>query len=164
MKNSDCGKCGKCCEGIYLPFSMKEIKERLLDQRDGRFVAENFEQISFEEMSKINPYFASKAKTQYRSSSELNYFKCNVFDHKTRRCGDYENRPDFCRNYPFYPYSSDWLEIKGEPKFRPGFVLYSEKCAFQKAMATTEEVEEEEKRILRELTKELPKESKLGLI
>ena len=161
MKNSDCGKCGKCCEGIYLPFSMKEIKERLLDQKDGRFVAENFEQISFEEMSKINPYFVGRCINS--QAKDLNYFKCNVFNYETRRCGDYENRPDFCRNYPFYPHSSDWLEINGEPKFKPAFVLYSEKCAFQKAMATAEEVEEEKRR-REELTKELSKESKLGIV
>jgi len=58
MKNSDCGKCGKCCEGIFLPFSMEEIKERLSQNKEGKFVIENFEQISFEEMSKINPLMA----------------------------------------------------------------------------------------------------------
>jgi len=158
MKNSDCGKCGKCCEGIYLPFSMKEIKERLLGQKDGRFVAENFEQISFEEMKEINPYFVSRCVNP--QAKDLNYFKCNVFNHETRRCGDYENRPDFCRNYPFYPYSDDWLEIKGEPKLRPAYVLYSESCSFQKGLTTETEVEEENKRRIEELTKDLPKELK----
>lgn len=30
------------------------------------------------------------------------YFECRHYDPETRTCGNYENRPDVCRHYPWY--------------------------------------------------------------
>jgi Fe-S-cluster containining protein len=133
MDNTSCGGCGKCCEAIWIGLTMEQVKTKIGRIDDAQFILDNWEEITPEEFEKTNPYAAEK----YRGRTGL--YKCNKFNRETRKCDSYDIRPTLCRNYPFYPESTDNKMIDGELKLHPNFVLYSKDCAFHQAISTKEE-------------------------
>ena len=83
--------CGKCCERFTLPYSLTAIKRK---SRLGR-------NPEFAKSAKILiPLGRSKTDSNGHKQLELsNWFTCKNFDVRSRLCLDYENRPNFCKEY-----------------------------------------------------------------
>jgi len=70
--------------------------------------------------SSIHLYYARSKKTVYKNSPHLRRFpflhkvgkrfNCERWSQETGKCGDYENRPYFCRNFMCYS-GKTWIEI-----------------------------------------------------
>jgi Fe-S-cluster containining protein len=134
--NNLCNKCGKCCQAIWLAANKKQVKEILVrdpNNTDAKFIFNNWKRISKKEALKTNPHITVFTK-------EKGYFyKCDKYDHKNKRCGDYENRPKVCSGFPFYEGYKYSRVINGVKKLTPFYALYSKKCGFQKVKATMKE-------------------------
>ncbi len=82
-RTGQCNQCGKCCTQIYLVYGQQTINS-----------VEMFEAIKAE-----NPEYASFKPLRNESDEEGLQFQC-VLLQPDNTCGAYEQRPDFCRNYP----------------------------------------------------------------
>jgi hypothetical protein len=120
---------------IYLNVSvdgLKTITKERSNYKDAQFILSNWENIPIEEAKRLNPWFFKR----YKHLTENKYFfwKCLQHDPKTNLCKCRDNRPNICRNFPFYPEAENrgWLEIDGVKKLHPTYSLYSSKCIFLK--------------------------------
>lgn len=86
-----CNGCGSCCDPVYLPpgARMKIIK-------------------------KNDPYHIENGNLEWARNlipRGDGYYDCPKFDKVSRNCGDYENRPLVCSDYPFYNKPPDLLSF-----------------------------------------------------
>lgn len=87
-----CAKCGDCCEFIGLGVTLDEVEaDPNFPDRD--FVLEHWTPTEVPK-DKPNPLMSDKCFDGYV------WYKCDLFNEKTRLCKDYKNRPEMCKNYP----------------------------------------------------------------
>jgi len=87
-----CIRCGDCCEFLALGVTLMQILVSD-DLPDKDFIIEHFRQVE-RPKEKPNPQMSDNA------FKGLVFYKCDLFDPTTRKCLDYENRPQICREYP----------------------------------------------------------------
>jgi Fe-S-cluster containining protein len=104
-RNYKCKKCGMCCSAISIQ-SPSQARRYFLE------VILGWEMITHDEAFKKNPYLKKNGQIE----KDDYFYKCNKFDEETKKCTDYINRPDVCRNYGREP-----AEIQ---------LYYSAKCGF----------------------------------
>jgi len=141
INDTGCTGCGSCCKAIWLGHKMSDIKSYASGDPssnstfDAKFILENWEEITVEEATELNPQFQEK----YPQAKDRGFFyKCNAFDAETKRCTKYLDRPNLCRDFPFYPGSHNHKLIDGKLMLAPGYTLYSKDCGFQGRIASKE--------------------------
>ncbi len=104
-----CIKCGDCCEFIAVGFTLDEVRNNL-NFPDRNFILAHWTPRQAPK-SKLNPLMSDKCFNGYL------WYECDLFDHKTRLCRDYENRANICREYP-----SKYHKPEGLISCRCGFI------------------------------------------
>jgi len=92
MENK-CRRCGKCCEELTLDFSEfdlpgEETSFRIRITKNG------------------DKEFIEKHWTIEKIGTHKIWYSCEFFNKETKRCNNYEGRPDVCKNYPIYTKST----------------------------------------------------------
>lgn len=82
-RSGACNQCGKCCTRIYLVYGQQTINSLAL----------------FEEVKAQNPEYQYFKPLMAESDEEGLLFQC-VHLQSDNRCGIYDSRPQFCRQYP----------------------------------------------------------------
>lgn len=100
--NYGCKGCATCCNLACSEFSPEELKLRA---ENGDNFARQFLSIfvpysSKEEARKIYPEYI--ALLEQNKESEVYFYHCPKLT-KDKRCSDYENRPQICRDFPDNP-------------------------------------------------------------
>lgn len=110
--SAECNGCGACCHPFQMVFSPTDIDQleragRLdpdelafyrqhltpMRRRDGRRMVKDW----------AGPFSVFVDQdTQQLVTVWQHYYRCDRYDVETRRCGDYEHRPDVCRGFPWY--------------------------------------------------------------
>lgn len=108
---SDCSRCtGHCCKDFTLPISPMELKhEAEKHRRTGRSRWSEIEKVAAMVIFKFQDWTVSgvhrglrKARGSKRHGDLPQYhYTCKHFDAASGNCGDYENRPAMCRDYPY---------------------------------------------------------------
>jgi Fe-S-cluster containining protein len=117
-----CRRCGWCCRTIALEHSKEVFK--VTANPDHKFIYENFTEMSSEEAVKLNPHVAGIVEEYKQGERSLYWYTCSHLG-DDNRCKDYENRPMFCRGYPWY----------GQAPPEKGF-LYGPNCGFTVDLST----------------------------
>lgn len=109
--NAECNGCGACCDPficVHSPADLDLYGSRIEDidwyrqhltvirRRDGRRMVADWSSGWSEMVINGRPQLLA-----------AHYYRCDLFDPATRRCGDYEHRPAVCRGYPWYGDSPD---------------------------------------------------------
>lgn len=91
---TDCAMCGDCCENIHLSVDRGSIVKALATGRvagvwakDANFILKN-----------MLPDGTVKRDGKYVKQT----LQCAKFDKTTRKCTAHDERPQLCRQYPFY--------------------------------------------------------------
>jgi Fe-S-cluster containining protein len=115
-----------CCKAIVLHISPEQIKEFYEKEKDLEgisdivFIYNFWKPISLREALSINPHLHTWVSIgEYPESSY--FYKCLMFDPDTNLCKVNDNKPDVCKNYPWY---------RNGP--RKPFKFYSLDCGFYK--------------------------------
>jgi len=96
-----CIQCGDCCEKIALGLTLDQIKAKS-DVPDKNFILEHWTPAE-KPIAKRNALMSDKQFNGYY------WYTCDLFDTKTRKCKDWENRPAICRNYPSRRHTNETL-------------------------------------------------------
>lgn len=101
--------CGKCCDPVT--FNITAWYRMIYEHGDGER-ARYAESVAAGQMEQGNADyqlrnvdFINKHWTPQRDQdlwSNLVLLQCDKFDHETRTCTAYEDRPPICSDYPFY--------------------------------------------------------------
>lgn len=86
-----CSGCGDCCAPVVMNRGLDDLPD---DGPSTPFVQEHWHEISFAE--------ASEMKSGLIDAVRARFFRCDVFDSERRTCGDYDNRPPVCVDFPWY--------------------------------------------------------------
>jgi Fe-S-cluster containining protein len=117
---TECNGCGDCCDPfqmIYSPASIKlgrvigdTIGDRINDD-ELAFARAHLRPLSRAEGLRMVPWGKGGYSTFFVNGTwqflAAWYYRCDLFDTATRRCTDYEHRPDCCRDYPWYGMAPD---------------------------------------------------------
>ena len=114
-----CGKCGKCCRKIHLPWEIKTKIDLYLLTRgkdsegigDLHFIANHWEYIG--RSSEIGDGFIVKLPDA--DFNDYAVYQCSMIG-PDNLCRIHNDRPEVCRGYPFYdktPIQSSPWEYKG---------------------------------------------------
>lgn len=100
--NYNCNGCAVCCNLACSEFSPEELKLRA---ENGDNFAQQFTSIfipysSKEEAGKIYPEYI--ALLEQNKDSDVYFYHCPKLT-ENKRCSDYENRPQICRDFPDNP-------------------------------------------------------------
>jgi Fe-S-cluster containining protein len=98
-----CDNClGRCCDPVVLGTSPQSIVEAYINSKVGtkkvnnpKEVEKMYKNLTFKGVSTFSPM----EKGVYADGTHLFMYECNNFDYENRKCKDYENRMDFCREY-----------------------------------------------------------------
>lgn len=82
-RTGGCNQCGKCCSHIYLVYNQQTINSVQM----------------LEDIQAKNPEYRYFKPLLSESDEEGLLFQC-VHLQADKTCGIYDNRPDFCRQYP----------------------------------------------------------------
>lgn len=101
-KNYACKGCATCCNLACSEFSPEELK---LKAKNGDKFAQQFTSIfipyaSKEAARKVYPEYISLL--EQNKESEVYFYHCPKLT-EDKRCSDYENRPQICRDFPDNP-------------------------------------------------------------
>jgi hypothetical protein len=104
---TECNGCGGCCHPFTLPIGPGQLWGP-----EGNRVAEHewmrahLTPMRRSEGRALQPWAEGWDQYQDRDGrAQLrpgHYYRCDNYDEETRRCTDYENRPDICRRYPWF--------------------------------------------------------------
>lgn len=100
--------CGRCCHPVTLPFNQFEAALRTdLPARSLRWILEDLTPMAPETAFRLAPYlFLRPTKVELKDGTLVDapnhFYRCRNFDPGTKTCAIYEDRPDTCRNYPWY--------------------------------------------------------------
>ena len=83
QRSGSCNRCGKCCTNIYLVYNRQTITSIPM----------------FESIKAENPEYESFKPMLEDSDEDGILFQCTHLQ-ADNTCGAYEDRPDFCRQYP----------------------------------------------------------------
>lgn len=117
-----CKQCGMCCKAIALEHPKDVFK--ITTNADHKFIYKNFKQLTEEEAIELNPTITRIIEEFKEGGRPLYWYTCSYLQ-DDNRCKDYENRPTFCRGYPWYG--------KAPPEL--GF-LYGPNCGFRVDLLT----------------------------
>ena len=88
---------GHCCAAFYLPVPHEEMTAKHMCRfRDGAYIA-----------AMVLPLTADAAAERLghgwpdTSEARHNLYTCRFWDHRTRLCVAYDDRPAMCRDYPY---------------------------------------------------------------
>ena len=88
---------GRCCAAFYLPVTHEEMtRKRMRRFTDGEYIA-----------AMVLPLTADAAAERLRQNFpdtpevRNNLYTCRFWDHRTRLCVAYDERPAMCRDYPY---------------------------------------------------------------
>lgn len=102
---TDCNGCGACCDPVTLPWTLRELRQSTMhgsDETDRRFVLAHFRQLSRREGLDRAPWLKGRATSDRDGDFVFSaFYECDRFDRETRRCLAYDERPSFCRRYPW---------------------------------------------------------------
>lgn len=96
-----CSRCALCCKFASSEFSPEELKlkaengDKFAKQFLGVFVSYE----NKEEAHKIYPEYIKLLKSKYENLDEIHFYYCPKLT-QDGLCGDYENRPDVCKDFP----------------------------------------------------------------
>lgn len=109
---TDCNGCGSCCDPVTLPWTQRQVQMTLpgsiMDAETRRWVLEDLTPISRREGLRRTPWLQREGAVVIAFMGDEvivdahSYYDCKHFDRETRRCTNYENRPQPCRDYPWY--------------------------------------------------------------
>lgn len=99
----NCKKCeGRCCDPVVLSTSPQDITEAYIAIKTGVMkvndpdeIIKMYHNLTFKGMSRFSPMEAGA----YPNGKAQHMYDCNNFDHKTRKCKDYDNRMKFCKAF-----------------------------------------------------------------
>lgn len=92
---------GNCCAVFYFPSTLTALNEgRREIIRDGEYIADMLIELTNGEAVLRAESFGFEAPG-ISEASEGHFFTCRHWDEETKLCGDYENRPAMCREYPY---------------------------------------------------------------
>lgn len=119
-------RCSKCCEVLTIRLTKNFNDWRKYVRRygypsdyNGEKVHSMLRPISKRRAKKLNPHLVKIV------GSKSNYWTCKHFTGSG--CGDYENRPRMCSDYPYYGRTEkEWVE---SPEYKIGG-LYHINCTF----------------------------------
>ncbi len=103
-ENYSCNGCATCCNLACSEFSYEELKKRV---KNGDKFATQFTGIfvpykSKEEARKVYPQYIELLDSSV--DEEVYFYHCPKLN-DCKRCSDYENRPQICRDFPDNPLS-----------------------------------------------------------
>ena len=87
-----CTQCGDCCEFIAVGASLDKTRT-IPDFPYRDFILKHWTPIE-PPAKKLNPLMSDKQFDGYF------WYKCDLFDTKTRKCKDHDNRVRRCKSYP----------------------------------------------------------------
>ena len=94
-----CVDCGHCCQIFHLGKvdigTMTEEALAALPERDRAWIEHDLIEIPPERGEGIFVDFKN-----YLNRDDVKTFTYRHYDHDTKRCTDYDNRPDICRRFP----------------------------------------------------------------
>lgn len=110
---TECNSCGGCCDPVIMPMTMREMRERALvaddwERASTAFVLEHFTELSQREGMRRAPWMADAMRGksgllfQGRVIPQPVYYECDQYNSETRECMAYDDRPPFCRGFPFH--------------------------------------------------------------
>lgn len=102
-ENFSCRMCGSCCKLASSEFSFEQLQERAKngDKFSKDFVSIFIPYESIEEAEKLYPDYVGLLKEHFKEN-ELHFYHCPKITEEGL-CGDYEKRPDICRDFPSNP-------------------------------------------------------------
>ena len=95
---------GGCCVAFVLPYTAKELQEKIGDPEitpDVKQIAEMVVPITNGTVRRRRKRFGVTTADPVEKDSEGHFYKCSNWDEETRLCGIYEDRPKMCRDYPY---------------------------------------------------------------
>lgn len=103
MAETVCNGCGGCCHPVTLPFTQMEAAQaRNLDPRERHWILHELTPMSRREAKALAPWaFNTLIYGGSLNNSLPFYYRCMWYDTESRRCTNYEGRPDCCRDYPW---------------------------------------------------------------
>lgn len=101
-KNYHCSGCATCCNLACSEFSPDELAERAKngDKFAGQFLSVFVPYESKEEARKVYPEYIELL--EQNKENEVYFYHCPKLT-KDKKCSDYENRPQICRDFPDNP-------------------------------------------------------------
>lgn len=109
---TECNGCGACCHPFQMPYSPADIERMTklgrLDPNEAAFYRDHLTPMPRREARRLIGHWAGPFSvfvdqvTQEITTVWQHYYRCDLYDAETRRCTDYEHRPDVCRDYPWY--------------------------------------------------------------
>lgn len=101
---------GQCCTVLQLPFTQDDIRRKPPDAIPARtrtWYLDDLRPIGWREAQRRAPWLAAPSTILPSNAGQMlarypSYYLCRHFDADTGRCGDHANRPDVCRNFPYY--------------------------------------------------------------
>lgn len=108
MTTTECNGCGACCDPFMTVYSPNDLllHARHFDPDELRFMVEHLSPIRRADGRRMVAHWSSGWSEMILEGTPTLlpawYYRCDRFDVETRRCTDYENRPDVCRDYPWY--------------------------------------------------------------
>ena len=87
---------------------LAHVKSGKFDPRDTKWIIKN--------LRRISRVSASQILGRQPNSSHF-FYVCTVFDSEENVCGDYENRPNMCREFPWYGRTPDKDVIANYPNY-----------------------------------------------
>jgi len=103
-KNFSCKGCATCCNLACSEFSPQQLKEKAQssDQFATQFISIFIPYKTKDEAEKIYPEYLKLLDETL--DEKVYFYHCPKLD-KCKRCSDYENRPQICRDFPDNPLS-----------------------------------------------------------
>lgn len=104
---TECNGCGACCDPfvtVYGPFDLVRLA-RSMDDTEARFFREHLTPYRRRDGRTMTPWNSGWSEFVIDGHPQLiaaHYYKCDNYEPETRRCMDYDNRPDVCRGFPWY--------------------------------------------------------------
>lgn len=101
-KNYHCSGCATCCNLACSEFSPDELSERAKngDKFAGQFLSVFVPYESKEEARKVYPEYIELL--EQNKENKVYFYHCPKLT-KDKKCSDYENRPQICRDFPDNP-------------------------------------------------------------
>lgn len=117
---TECNGCGGCCNPVALAYSKEQVRwmvpaesdlpvtrpgEVRIDRRTRRWILRELTEIDRAEAERLRPDLAGRVGRARLpdgtySDEPTRYYRCRWYDDDTRRCMNYDDRPDVCRDYP----------------------------------------------------------------
>jgi Fe-S-cluster containining protein len=105
---TECNNCGACCDPFMMVFSPSDITilGPQLDPDERAFYDAHLTPIRRADGRRMVAHWSS-GWSEFIIDGEAKmvpafYYQCDRYDAVAKRCTDYENRPDVCRDYPWY--------------------------------------------------------------